>query len=279
MSVAAAALSAACDDDSSHLVATTTAYTVSFDLQATSGPVGALQFDVEYRGGSSHAGWVGAGHGVACRWFVQAAIHACNAKRDSLITCAVVDTGGFAGPTPLLECEFAAAGDEVSVRDFEVRVTDASTPDLQPIEAEVSVSAVVPGPDAATTTTDPADPPDEYDVVFEIPYDSPEIGSLRLDITHEGIVGGWVGSGLFVGCAWLVVGEVGACYESSNQLLTCTIGSSTGFSGPLSILECAFATYETIVEASDFRVRVVDASSPEQLELDVVVQVESVTLR
>lgn len=92
-----------CDNDSADFSAPTTTHTVSIDLEATEGPLGALQFDDEYYG-EGEARWVGAGGGAACRWIVQAAIHACNAHDDRL-TCAVVDIGGFTGPIPLVACE------------------------------------------------------------------------------------------------------------------------------------------------------------------------------
>jgi hypothetical protein len=136
--VTAAAIGA-CDGDSPD-VTSTTIYAVSFDLEATDGPIGALQFDVEYRGGGD-AGWVG---GAACRWIVQAALHACNDKHHGKLTCAVVDTGGFTGPTPRLQCEFRATDDGLTVDDFDVDVTDASTTDLVPIDVHVFVESVTP---------------------------------------------------------------------------------------------------------------------------------------
>lgn len=278
--VVAALAVAACDSDSPDVTGPTTTYTVSFDLGPTDGPLGALQFDVEYRGGSP-AGWVGAGGAAACRWSVQAAIHACNDKRGGILTCAVVDTGGFTGPTPLLECEFQSSDDALTVGDFAVEVTDASTPNLDPVDAEVRVSAVVARPETTTTTTNPDDPPDEYDVVFAIP-EMPSIrpiGALQFDITHEGVVGGWSGSGGDVDCRWLVSADVSACNEKSNRLLTCAVVSTSGFRGARPILECGFATYEGVVDTSDFSIVVIDASAPDLFPLDVEVQVDSVTLR
>lgn len=124
------------DDD-----ARATAYMVAFDLGATSGPLGALQFDVDYNGGSG--GWLGAGGGADCRWLVTAALHACNDKRGGSLTCALVDTNGFSGPTPLMECVFKSRN-SVAAGDFSVRVTDVSTPGLEPADATVFVSGVYP---------------------------------------------------------------------------------------------------------------------------------------
>jgi hypothetical protein len=281
LALVAALTIGACDSDSPDVAAPTTTYTVSFDLEATDGPLGALQFDVAYRGGGD-AGWVGAGGGAACRWIVQAAIHMCNNKRGGKLTCAVVDTGGFTGPIPLLECELVSTNDALTADDFEIEVTDASTPNLEPVDAGVTVSSVVAIPDPTTTTTNPDNPPDEYDVVLAIPEDEISIrpiGALQFDITHEGVVGGWVGSGGDVDCRWLVSADVSGCNEKSNRLLTCAVVSTAGFRGPRPILECGFATYEGVVDTSDFSVVVVDASAPDLFPLDVEVQVDSVTLR
>jgi hypothetical protein len=124
----------ATDDD-----ARATEYGVRFELAQTSGPLGALQFDVNYSGGSG--GWLGAGGGAACTWLVSAAIHACNDKRGGDLTCALVDTNGIAGPLALMECTFKSRN-SVAAGDFSVRVTDASTPDLEPADARVFVSGV-----------------------------------------------------------------------------------------------------------------------------------------
>jgi len=124
----------ATDDD-----ARATEYGVRFDLAATNGPLGALQFDVKYSGGSG--GWLGAGGGAACTFLVAAAIHACNDKRGGDLTCAVVDTTGISGPVALMECSFKSRN-SIATGDFSVNVTDASTPDLQPTDARVFVSGV-----------------------------------------------------------------------------------------------------------------------------------------
>lgn len=271
----------ACDDDSPDFSGPTTTYTVSFDLEATAGPLGALQFDVEYRGGGK-GGWVGAGGGAACRWIVQAAIHACNDKRGGDLTCAVVDTGGFTGPIPLLECEFRAQDDRLTVDDFDVDVTDASSPNLEPMAAQVVVSSVVAAPDSTTTTTNPDDPPEEYDVVFEIGDDRDPITitALELSISHEGVVGGWIGSGYDVDCRWLIEADTRICNEASNRELNCAVFSSSGFGGLQPILACGFATYEEVVETSDFSGRVFDISTLDGVVPDYVrVSVLSVTAR
>jgi hypothetical protein len=122
------------DDD-----ARATEYGIRFDLAAASGPVGALQVEIDYNGGGG--GWLGAGGTVACRWMVSASLHACNDNRGGNLKCAVVDTTGFAAPTALMECSFKSRN-AVSAGDFSVNVVDASGPDLAPVDARVVVAGV-----------------------------------------------------------------------------------------------------------------------------------------
>ena len=278
--VVAVLVFAACDSDSPDVTAPTTTYTVSFDLEATEGPLGALQFDVEYRGGSP-AGWVGAGGGAACRWSVQAAIHACNDKRGGILTCAVVDTGGFTGPIPLLECELRSTDDSLTIDEFDVQVTDASSPSLEPMNARVSVTSVVARPENTTTTTNPDDPPDEYDVVFAIGGDDYPFPFtlLQLELAHEGVVGGWIGNGADVDCRWLVPADDRVCNEVTNRQTTCIASAVDPITAVGPILECGFATYEAIVETSDFSAHAADVDTPYGTSDWVHVEVRSVTPR
>jgi hypothetical protein len=270
---------AACDDDSPDFSGATMTYTVSFDLEATDGPLGALQFDVEYRGRGG-AAWVSTGGAAWCRWIVQAALHACNDKRGGDLTCAVVDTGGFTGPGPLVECSLIAADDSLTSDDFVVEVIDASSPNLDPMEAAVVVSSVAVKPENTTTTTNPDTPPREYDVVFAMTSESLGlITELQLDVTHEGVVGAWIGSRTDVDCHWLVPGDTRICNEVSNQLATCVIASMAGFIGSQPILTCGFATSEDVVEASDFSAWVVDISTAYGTPDYVYASVVSVTER
>ncbi len=127
------------ENDPEEFAADATEYAIRFDLAATQGPVGALQVEIDYRGGSG--AWLGAKGGVACRWMVAASLHACNDKGRSSLACAVVDSTGFTGPTPLMECSFKSKN-AVSAGDFRVDVVDSSGVDFAPIEARVVVAGV-----------------------------------------------------------------------------------------------------------------------------------------
>jgi hypothetical protein len=126
-------------DDPEEYAADATEYGIRFDVGPTDGPIGALQIEVDHTGTSG--AWLGAKAGVACRWMVSASLHACNDKGGGKLSCAVVDTTGFTGPTGLMECSFKSKN-AVSASDFTVDVVDASSPGLEPIDVRVVVAGV-----------------------------------------------------------------------------------------------------------------------------------------
>jgi hypothetical protein len=127
------------ENDPEEFAADATKYAIRFDLKQTAGPVGALQVEVDYTGGSG--AWLGAKGKVDCRWTVAASLTACNDKGRGRLSCAVVDQTGFTGPTPLMECTFKSKN-AVTAGDFRVDVVDSSGVDLEPIEARVVVAGV-----------------------------------------------------------------------------------------------------------------------------------------
>ena len=265
---------AGCDDDS--LPIAETQYAVRLHLEPTTGPVGALQVEVDYLG-PGDGGWLGTGGQVGCRWFVPATLHACNDKRGGALSCAVVDTGGFTGPTDLAECSFVATTDSLTASDFDVQVVDASAPDLSPTAADVTVS-VVAVPPATTTTTDPDNPTPTYSVVFDIAETPAPVGALQIEVTAPEVTGGWAGVGADVDCDWLVEYQLEACNDHGRLGLACAVVNTVGFSGPAALLECRYATFDEI-GPDDFSIAVVDASAADMSPLDVNVFVSSVSPR
>jgi hypothetical protein len=114
-------------------------YDVVLTVTSDSGPVSALQFDVNHLGSSG--GWQGAGSKANCRQLASVNMNTCNDKGRGRITCAMVDLGGFPTPTDILSCVFKSA-DEVGIGDFSVQVIDASDPDMGVIQVDVAITAV-----------------------------------------------------------------------------------------------------------------------------------------
>jgi hypothetical protein len=127
-----------CGDDSDDSEGPTTiSYVVSFNLEQTTGLVGALQFEVKYLGDDGD--WLGAKAKVRCTWRVVAAIKSCTGKENGRMTCAIVDSHGFVGPTALMECDFISHDGEIEAADFRVSVVDALGSDLTPIDVDVTI--------------------------------------------------------------------------------------------------------------------------------------------
>jgi hypothetical protein len=262
-----------CDDEAVELPRID--YIVGFNLEPTTGPVGALQIEVDYLG--SNGAWAGNGGRLACRWIVDASLHACNDKGAGTLSCAVVDTSGFTGPTPLMECSFLSRDDALTAADFDVRVVDSSGIDLAPIDAEVTVT-VDASPPVTTTTIDPDNPAPQYSVVFDLVAAARPAAALQFDITHPGLTGGWLGAGGDVDCRWLVTSNARACNDRGNGILSCAVVNSAGLDAPVSVLECGFASFDATT-AEDFDVRVLDASASDLSPIDVTVLASSVTER
>jgi hypothetical protein len=115
------------------------AYDVVISVTSDSGPVSALQLDINHLGSSG--GWQGAGSKANCQELVSANMRACNDKGRGRISCALIDVGGFPTPTDVLSCVFKTGG-TVSMSDFSVQVVDASSPDMGQIDVDVRVTSV-----------------------------------------------------------------------------------------------------------------------------------------
>jgi hypothetical protein len=271
----------ACDDDSR--APGGFFYTVRFDLEPTDDPLGALQFEVDYTGNEGE--WTGAKSNVHCSWLVDPELHGCNDKGAGRMLCALVDTVGFSGPAPLLECVFRSASDDVNATDFEVDVVDASTPDLVPAVASIAVDV---SPRAgittstsleATSTTFATEPPAvEYGVLFEVGPTSGPIGALQIEVKYLGETGAWLGSHAGVACREFIDASLSACNDKGGGLLSCAFVDTSGFTGPTDLMECSFKSRDA-VEAGLFNVEVVDASTPQLEPIDVHVVVSNVTPR
>jgi hypothetical protein len=114
-------------------------YSVTLGVTNRAGRLGALQFDVRTKG---KGGWRGSGGSVACRNVSGAGMMACNNKGRGLLSCALVDEAGIATPTDLVVCKATSSG-RLTVEDFDVKVVDATAPDVRPVKATVSVTKVV----------------------------------------------------------------------------------------------------------------------------------------
>lgn len=100
--------------------------------------VGALQFDVEYKG---EGRFVGDADAVACETKIEGALSSYNhIVADRNLRAAFVAVNGFGGPMRVAECKFQG---DVKVDDFTVTVRDSSSPDLNPIDPPPTINVVL----------------------------------------------------------------------------------------------------------------------------------------
>jgi hypothetical protein len=118
----------------------TPAYDVTVEVTNDAGLIGALQFDLDHRGGSG--GWQGARAGVACRWLVGGGITACNDTGAGKVRCALADISGFQTPAPIVTCVFKTS-ESVSPSSFSVQVVDASDPEFNKASVNMAVTSVL----------------------------------------------------------------------------------------------------------------------------------------
>lgn len=114
------------------------AYSVTFGIRARTSHLGAVQFDARAKGAGN---WQGSGGAVACRNISGAAMMACNNKGGGMVSCALIDPKGIATPKDLVACRFISSK-AVDAAEFTVKVTDASSPELNPVGVNVVVTRV-----------------------------------------------------------------------------------------------------------------------------------------
>jgi hypothetical protein len=214
---------------------------------------------------------------------VSAPLNACNLEHDDTLACAVFDVEGINdgvdGVLALTRCEFHSTDENVEIGDFRVLVEEATATDHLPVDARIALSVDVATP-TTTTTFDPDDPPEEYDVTFTVASDDPAtlIGALQIEVEHPGASGTWLARQNSTECRWLAEIDLQACNAGSNRLLKCAAVSSDGFAASGAILECGFASNDPVTP-DVFTVRVVDASGPDLAPIDVTVAASAVTAR
>src|SRR5205085_574584 len=94
---------------------------------------------------------------VDCASLIQGSLASFNDKEgDETLTAGIISLEGFNGPVNVADCSFTASVQPTQA-DFTVAVTEASDPDLNPIEPTPDVIIVSPitceGPVITTTTT------------------------------------------------------------------------------------------------------------------------------
>jgi hypothetical protein len=128
-------------------------FAIQFILGDSGGPVGALQFSVNYS--AAPGGFIGSGADIASGGTLQCTRSAgdfgsFNDNDAGLVNAAFVSLGGFSstGSLQVAICNFASTGAAPVAGDFTIVVSDASRPDLTPISPPpaVTIGTILPLP-------------------------------------------------------------------------------------------------------------------------------------
>ena len=117
-----------------------------------------------------------------------------------------------------------------------------------------------------------------YDVTVDILNNAGLIGALQFDINHTGKSGGWQGQGGSVRCNWRIGGGLAVCNDVSSGRVRCAFTDLSGFQTPAAVITCIFRTDDAL-NASNFNVHVVEATSPDFVNASVNMAVTSVVQR
>lgn len=120
-----------------------TDYNLALAIVSSSGEVGAVQFDVFYKGESGRFSPTFDGTRGACRVPLTNAFGVSNVREDGRITIGVAGVPGFATPGQVASCRFSAS-EAIVPADFDIRVVDVidSKGALLQSEPEIRVTAI-----------------------------------------------------------------------------------------------------------------------------------------
>ncbi|MEE8310827.1 MAG: hypothetical protein V3R77_01130 [Candidatus Binatia bacterium] len=123
---------------------------IEFSVTNDVGLIGALSYNTDYSGADGT--FEGQGSAVSCANLVGLLGQFNDQDAQQNLISALIDSAGFASPTAVAECTFLTNGlTAPTAGDFAVVVTDASDPNINPINPTVAITSIT--CDAPTTTS------------------------------------------------------------------------------------------------------------------------------
>jgi hypothetical protein len=224
--------------------------------------LGALQYDTSYAG--IGGGFDGSGAAVDCTRLAGEFAAFNDIEAETRLSSAIISTTGFTGPIDIARCGYSGAFSSPTPSDFPIVVTDQSRPDFSPADASVTVTDVDCACGGTTTTTSTTlGSGDLYTITYGFD-DAITLGALQFVVDYGNAVGGFPGRGYDVSCTSPLAGS--GSFASFNDLdsldrLNVAAISIPGFTGPITVAECAFLTPGVPPQATDFVITVTDASA------------------
>ncbi|HXC52070.1 MAG TPA: hypothetical protein VN634_14380 [Candidatus Limnocylindrales bacterium] len=254
--------------------------------------LGSLQFDVDY--GDAPGSFLGTGGNVECASLIQGSLASFNDKdAEETLTAGIISLDGFTGPVNVADCTFTASV-QPTPADFTIAVTEASDPDLNPVEPTPDVVIVSPiecegNPvttttvEGQTTTTEPGVTTTivgstNFSVLFRLTSASAAAGALQFHTDYSAAPGGFAGAGAAVNCTSLVSGALFAPNDiEATTTLNLGIISLSPVTAPIDLVRCTFNAEGGTPVPADFPVVIDDATDPDGAPIDAAISVTSVT--
>lgn len=255
--------------------------------------LGSLQYDTDYSNAPGEM--LGQGGNVECASLVEGSLAAFNdVDAEENLDSGIISLDGFTGPVNVAECTFRA-NIVPTAGDFTITVTEASTPDLDPIvplpdvvitsiNCDVTTTTTIPTTtttvdtttttlDVVTTTTMGGGGEGDYKVTFRLDTASAGVGALQWSTNYGSAPGGFQGSGASVACTNKVGGALFAPNdEEGSTKLTLGIIALTEFNAPLDLVDCTFNATST-PDPSDFPIVIEDATDGGGSPIDAAISV------
>jgi hypothetical protein len=113
-----------------------------------------------------------------------------------------------------------------------------------------------------------------YTVTFGVDNRAGRLGAVQFE-ARVGAGADWQGAGASVSCRNSSGASMMACNDKGGGVLSCAFVDTAGVSTPCSLVTCRIVSPKPIA-ASDFKIKVVDASSPDMKPAKASVVVTSV---
>jgi hypothetical protein len=127
---------------------------IEFSVTNNVGLIGALSYNTDYSG--ADGSFEGQGSAVNCRNLVGLLGQFNDQDAQQNLITAIIDSTGFASPNAVAECTFLTNGlTAPTAGDFGIVVTDASDPNINPINPTVAITSITcdAPPTTSSTTT------------------------------------------------------------------------------------------------------------------------------
>ncbi len=253
--------------------------------------LGSLQFDVDYS--DAPGNFLGQAGNVECASLIQGSLPAFNdVEAEETLRAGIISLDGFTGPVNVADCTFVASV-QPTPADFTIAVTEASTPDLVPVEPAPGVVIVSPIEcEGSTTTTTESGPTTTtevgpttttlvsttFSVLFRLTSASASAGALQFHTNYSAAPGAFEGAGSAVVCESLIAGALPAFNDiEATTTLNLGIISLTPITAPINLARCTFDASGGTPTPADFPVVIDDATDPDGAPIDAEISVTSVT--